>query len=267
MMKMIGKKLKTPFVNYRVLLVDLDGVLWRGNKILWKNIEALRIWQNLVEIFYTTNNSTRHRKFYVKRIKNLGLKADINHVITSGSMVAELLSKKYGKGNAYVIGEEGLIEELKSVGIEFADNANVKYLIVGLDRKLTYEKLCKGLRALMNGAIFIATNEDATVPINDTLYPGAGSIVAALKVASNMFPEIVAGKPSPWMYLKVIEKTRIKIKEMLVIGDRIDTDIIGANRLNIDSLLVLTGVTESKDLENINIKPTYVMNTLQDVFI
>ncbi len=254
-----------PNFKYRVILSDLDGVLWRGNKVLHENVDVLKTLAKTmnVKIYFTTNNSTRSRKDYVTKLKSLGFSISINNVITSGSLTAKILREKYGGISVYVIGEKGLYEELTMSGLKIVKRKQPKAVVVGLDRKLTYRKLAKALNFILNGALFIATNTDATLPINNGVIPGAGSIVAALVEASGRKPDVIVGKPEPWMYLEVLKRENVDKNEVLVIGDRLDTDILGAYRLGIDSLLVLTGVTSEKDVERKPFKPKYICTNLK----
>ena len=254
-----------PYFKYKVILSDLDGVLWRGSKVLYENVEVLRTLLNKmnVKIYFTTNNSTRSRREYVDRLKSLGFTVTIDNVITSGSLTAKILREKYGKISVYVIGERGLHEELSIRNLRVVKRKKPKAVVVGLDRRLTYGKLAKALDYIINGALFIATNTDATLPTNGRVIPGAGSIVAALIEASGKKPDMIIGKPEPWIYLEVLERENVSKDEVLVIGDRLDTDILGAKKLGVDSLLVLTGVTSKNDLENSSIKPEYVCTNLK----
>ncbi len=252
------------YFKYKVILSDLDGVLWRGNKVLSENVEVLKflISKKNIKIYFTTNNSTKSRAEYMYKLKNLGFTITINNIITSGSLTAQILKEKYGKISVYVIGEKGLYEELKIRKLKIA-RKNPKAVIVGLDRRLTYKKLAKALDYILEGALFIATNTDATLPVNNKVAPGAGSIVAALVEASGRKPDMIIGKPEPWMYLEVLKREKVDKERVLVIGDRLDTDILGATRLGIDSLLVLTGVTSRDHLRKASVKPKYVCTNLK----
>ncbi|MCD6113837.1 MAG: HAD-IIA family hydrolase [Thermoprotei archaeon] len=254
-----------PSFKYKVILSDLDGVLWRGSKVLYENIEVLKTLANEmnIKIYFTTNNSTKSREEYVSKLKSLGFTVTTDYVITSGSLTAKILREKYGEISVYVIGEKGLYEELAMRNLGIARRRKPEAVVVGLDRKLTYKKLAKALDYILNGSLFVATNTDATLPTNGKVIPGAGSIVAALIEASGKKPDMIVGKPEPWMYLEVLKRESISKDKVLVIGDRLDTDILGANRLGIDSLLVLTGVTSKTDLAKSSTKPKYVCNNLK----
>ncbi len=255
--------------KYKVVLSDIDGVVWRGDKVLWENVSALKLLMEKfnVKIYFTTNNSTKTRANYLKKLLSIGIKTTIDNIITSASLTAEIIRRNYGKVKVYVIGEEGLRTELLLKGISIVKRKKPDMVVVGLDRRITYNKLAKALDFILEGALFIATNTDATLPIGNKVVPGAGAIVAALSKALGRKPDMIVGKPEPWMYLEVLKRADVGKNDVLVIGDRLDTDIKGAMKLGIDSLLVLTGVASKKDLEKSSIKPTYVSNSLKEFIL
>jgi len=252
-------------LKYKLLLLDLDGVVWRGKEILEDNVKAIRLLEDKVKIVYLTNNSTRSRSEYVERIRSCGLRVEINDVLNSGYIAAQYIISR-GGGTAFVVGEPGLTEELVKAGIEVrVDARRVDYVVVGMDRFFTYNKLAKASHYIRDGAVFIATNTDSTFPIEGDVSPGAGSLVAAVSVASGHKPDFIAGKPNSWIIELIGEKhPGIKKEEILVVGDRLDTDIALGVKAGVDTLLVLTGVGSRKDVAGAKYKPTYIENTLLD---
>ncbi len=236
--------------RYRLLLVDLDGVVWRGSRILRENVE----W--LVEaraagaaIVFVTNNSTRSRRLYAERLSRImGYSVSVGEVITSGYAVARMIRERSGKSRVLALGEEGLVEELVSEGhlvLSIADGARcpVDYVVLGLDRGVTYHRLRVAHEAVTRcGAEIAASNTDATIPVEKGTAPGAGALLAALEKSTGRRASLVAGKPEPYMYRLALESYGARREEALVIGDRCDTDIEAARRAGLDSVLVLTGV-------------------------
>ncbi len=234
-------------LDYDVLLVDLDGVVWLGSSVISENVEALRrAAESGVRLVFLSNNSTRTRRHYSLILRSLGLPVEESDVVTSGYAAARWVALRRPGSNVYVVGEEGLSIEsylagLNVVDFEYASTHRIDAVIVGLDRLVTYDKLRAALRALHRGALFVAANEDHVLPREDGFDPGAGSIVSALSRAAGREPDFVAGKPSPFI-------AELALKDMrgakaLVVGDRLDTDIELARRAGLDGLLVLTGVT------------------------
>ncbi len=266
-------RLKPEFSRYTTFLLDLDGVLWRGKYVISDAIEAVKTLISIGKnVIFLTNNSTKDRKEYALRLSSLGINISIKHIITSAFATASFMKNYLRLRDAYVIGELGLKRELENQGIkvfseeECATMSFVSSIVVGLDRELTYRKLAIALKALLKGATFIATNEDSTLPTEEGLVPGAGSIVAAISYALGRRPEYVVGKPNKWIFEIALKEFSIHPSEAIVVGDRLDTDIRGAVNMGIDSILVLTGVARLSDIENSRIKPSYVLKSLKELF-
>ena len=271
---MTKTKLKLELARYRAFLVDLDGVLIRGQEPLPGAAEALQRLKELGRVIVFSNNSTRSRRAFAERLTQLGLALTPEEIVNSAYIAAQhlrgLAEAGAGAGSAqvYVIGEEGLREELELAGHRLVPPEEAEFLVVGLDRALTYEKLAGALRALLRGARFIATNVDPTLPAPGGLLPGAGAIVGAIQ-GMGFPPEVVVGKPSIIAFKVALATAGVSPEECLVIGDRLETDILGANRAGLDSVLVLTGVTKREDLERQergegkqDEKPTWIVESL-----
>ncbi|KSW11380.1 hypothetical protein CF15_00500 [Pyrodictium occultum] len=236
--------------RYRLLLVDLDGVVWRGSRLLRENIEWLqRAREKGASIVFVSNNSTRSRRVYSERLTEImGFNVAVNDIVTSGYAVARWIREQEGPSRTLALGEEGLVEELLAQGhivLSAADGGRcpVDYVVVGLDRNLTYSRLKAAHTAVRRcGAKLVAANDDASMPAEKGDVPGAGAILAALERSTGTRALFVAGKPNPYMYRLVLEERGVEPGEALAIGDRCDTDIEAARRLGIDSVLVLTGV-------------------------
>ncbi|RLF18259.1 MAG: haloacid dehalogenase [Thermoprotei archaeon] len=264
--------LKKCFDKYDVFIVDMDGVIWRGNEPIKDAIESLNhLIQMGKRVLFMTNNSTRTRLSYLRRLKRFGVIVDSVDSIITSAYATSLLLKSLGKRNVYVVGEYGLIYELAQQGIHVLNedesiNDNVEAVVVGLDRNLTYRKLMYALMAIRRGALFIATNTDSTLPTPEGEIPGAGAIVAAIRTASNKEPDYIVGKPNKLMVELALGSNYNKY-QILVIGDRLDTDLELAYNCSADSLIVLTGVTDREDIARYHRKPTYVLSTLREMFI
>ncbi len=249
---------------YRVLVVDMDGVVWRGNRYIEENIRGLKaLMEKGLRVYFLTNNTTKTRREYVERLRRAGLDVDLGHVFNS-SYGAALYIRGRGGGSAYVIGEQALVAELASMGIDIAsmDRDRVDYVVVGLDRYLTYNKLSRGMRYVLDGALFVATNKDVTLPVGDSVEPGAGSIVAALETALGRAADVVIGKPNTYMLDVILGREGVGKEEVLVIGDRLDTDVLFGARAGVDTLLVLTGIATRRDVEESPVKPKYVAENI-----
>ncbi len=229
--------------NIRALILDMDGVLWRGSQpigdlpAIFTRIEA-RGWRTIL----ATNNATRTIEQYLERLRSYGVVLEPWQVINSAQATASYLSQRFPDGGpVYIIGEKGLYHALEQRGFIPGEDGAVA-VVVGMDRELTYTKLRVATLLIRSGVPFVATNPDRTYPSPDGLVPGAGSILAALEAATYVHP-IIAGKPDPEMYRIALERLETAPQETLVVGDRPETDIAGAQVLGCPSALVLSGVT------------------------
>ena len=225
--------LKPHLDAFRAFILDCDGVLWRGDTPIPGAAEAVNALKASGKtVVFVTNNATLSRKGYVEKMRRMGIEATLDDVYCSSYITARVLRRK-GIRKVFVIGEPGLVEELMEQGVEQVEPEEAECLVVGLDRDLTYRKLVEALKCLRRGALFVATNIDPTLPVEHDVLPGAGAIVAALEAASGRKPDIVVGKPSPVMFQIVLEEKHLQPSEVLVIGDRLDTDVMGAKRVGL----------------------------------
>lgn len=258
-------KVKQQFLSFNTFIFDCDGVLWRGDNPIpgsRETVNALRAAGKTV--VFVTNNATLSRRGYLEKMRRMGFDVSLEDIYCSSYIAARVL-KRLGVKRVYVVGEEGLVEELVKEGIELTDPLHAECVVVGLDRQVTYQKLVDALRCLKRGALFMATNEDPTLPVEDGVLPGAGAIVAALEKASGRRPDVVIGKPAPTMFETILEEKQLNPATTLMVGDRIDTDVAGAKRLGIATALVLSGATATDDLLSSPLKPDFVLETLSAI--
>ncbi len=247
--------------GYDAFLLDLDGVLYRGDQPVAHaaaSVEALRGLGKRVA--FVTNNSSRSPEAVVAHLASVGVVADVSEVETSGLTTASALAGR-GVTTALVVGEDGLRAALRDAGIAEVGAEQVPdAVVVGWDRAITYETLRAASIAVQRGAALVASNADASYPAPDGLtWPGAGAIVAALEAATER-PAEVFGKPNAPILQAAL--ARAGGGRPLVIGDRVSTDIEGARRLRWDSMLVLTGISSRQDLKAAGIAATYVVEDL-----
>jgi len=256
------------------LIFDMDGVIYRGNKQVdgaRELIEFLK--ENGVPFIFLTNNSTRDPAMYREKLLSMGIDVPEEAIITSGLATRLYMEKHLKPGKIFVIGGEGLHREMERLGwgvvsLEEARKGGwreAKYVVVGLDPKLTYEKLKYGTLAIRNGARFIGTNPDTTYPAEEGLYPGAGAIIAALKASTDEEPLII-GKPNEPAYEVAKEKLgKLGADEIWMVGDRLDTDIAFARRFGMKAIMVLTGVSTPKEVEETGIKPDVILPSVKEL--
>ncbi len=243
--------------RYRGFLLDIDGVLVRGGQALPGAAEALAGLRAHGPVLLLTNNSSQSRAGTAERLRRAGIPAETEEVLPSSYMAARFLRSRWGPVRFWYIGEGGIPEEMRAAGHILVPPEQAEWIVVGIDRDLTYAKLAQALQALLRGARLLATNEDPTFPTPDGLVPGAGAVVGALR-GMGFPPEVVVGKPSPIVFQVALEVLGLAPGKVLMIGDRLDTDVAGAQALGMDTALVLSGVTQKDDLGRAGVRPTYV---------
>jgi 4-nitrophenyl phosphatase len=257
--------------NYRSILLDLDGCVYRGNQIIVGVREALRGFRERgVKILFLTNNSTMTSEGYAEKLRVMGIESVPEEFLTSGEAASHYILMNSGPSNILPITENGFKDYCRRMNhkvLEIKDWRLAEYVVVGLDRNFNYMKLRAACRAIMNGAIFIATNVDRTIPTEDGLDPGAGSIVAAIREATLKEP-IVIGKPSKIMMELALHKVGVSPSEILVIGDRLETDILAGKVIGADTALLLSGATTRDAVERAppQNKPDYVAENLLELY-
>jgi glycerol 3-phosphatase-2 len=251
--------------RYDAFLVDLDGVLYRGADPIEGAAETLATLRSLGKgLAFLTNNSSRTPEAIAAHLTGMGIRAAPEEVETSALATATLLLGR-AVASAYVLGEEGLRTALLAAGLTVVDRsaADAETVVVGWDREFDYAELAAASVLIQRGASLVASNADASYPVEDGLVlPGAGAILAAIQTATGVSAEVV-GKPNAPIFRAALD--RAGGGRPLVIGDRLDTDIEGARGLGWDSLLVLTGITGRGDLGATTITPTYVAERLGEL--
>eukprot|EP00918_Siedleckia_nematoides_P000088 GHVU01000184.1.p1 GENE.GHVU01000184.1~~GHVU01000184.1.p1 ORF type:complete len:391 (+),score=114.78 GHVU01000184.1:1-1173(+) len=250
------------------IVMDCDGVLWQGDKLLPGVRESIQLLREMGKrLVFVTNNSNKSRRQYVHKFETLGITVEKEEVFSAAFAAAAYLKTQQLEGKAMVIGGQGIVDELNEMYIEVDPGVfnavqctetdweeldidpDCAAVIVGQDTSFTYAKLAYASLAIQRGAKFVATNPDAGDAIGPGLMPGAGAIVAAVEKACGVAPEIYAGKPSAFL-LELLKGNHVDMTRTLVVGDRLDTDIAfgragGAGA----TVLTLTGVCGLEDVD------------------
>lgn len=255
----------TPGPRVRGLLLDLDGVVYEGERRLPGAVEFFRFLRDTgLPFLLITNNSTLRPSQYVEKLARMEIAVRESEVLGSAGATARYLGKAAPPGaRVFVIGEDGLRSAIAEAGFVLADD-DVQYVVVGFDRAFDYRKLTLAIRHVRGGAAFIGSNPDTTLPMPEGLIPGAGTFQAAIAAGSGVVP-LVIGKPEPTMFLMGTELIGCAPHETAILGDRLDTDIVGGSRAGLTTLLVLTGVSSLADVEQSVIKPHAVFESLPAV--
>ena len=248
-------------LDFKGFVIDLDGVVYRGTELISDSNKRIAGLRGKAKVLFLTNNSTKTRTDFVKKLEGFGINVSETEIITSGYAAALYIKENYKKPNVFVIGEEGLKSELAWQGIEVGAWRGCNVVLVGLDREFNYQKLALALRFIKKGADFIATNTDNTLITEKGILPGGGTIVSAVQTACEKEP-IVIGKPSQIIGKILLDKLKLKPEEVLLMGDRLETDIAMGKKLGMKTALVLTGYSKRKDIEKTGISPDYILDKL-----
>ena len=234
----------------RAVVSDMDGVLWRGTETLPGAVEFFQfLHQRGIPYMMATNNSTKTVHDYVNRLRGLDIPAEPSQILSSVVVTGDYLAKRYAVGTPiYVLGSEAIEAALTALGYVL-DPDHAKVVIVGLDYRLTYDRLRIAGQRILAGADFIGTNNDASLPVADGFIPGSGTMIAALQTMTAREP-VLMGKPQPTMFLTALERLGAPAVNTLMIGDRLETDIKGAKAVGMSAALVLTGVASDEDIHN-----------------
>lgn len=249
------------------VVLDMDGVLWRGNDPL-PAMQELFEWLTEASIPYAlaTNNSSRTRAMYVEKLAKMGVFGVPEAcIITSGTATADYLQKHYPAGTpVHVLGMDGLRHMLTEAGFDVSDKETPQVVVSGIDFEMTYERLKAAAMHIRAGADFIGTNPDKTFPNPEGLVPGAGSILAALQAATDREP-LVIGKPFEPMFRSALDVLGTPPENTLMVGDRLNTDIEGAQAAGLKTALLFTGVTTQADMATSDIWPDVAYEGLPEL--
>jgi 4-nitrophenyl phosphatase len=239
--------------NIKALILDMDGVVWRGDAPIGDLAATFqRIRERGLKFVFATNNSTKTSEQYVSKLQDFGVEVEPWQVVTSSQAAARAVAQSYPQGTkALVIGEAGLRLPLEQEGFEIVSVENAplaQVVVMGMDRGVNFEKLSEATLLIRKGVRFYATNMDKTFPTPRGQIPGAGAWVSVITTATNIEP-IVAGKPFPFLMELSLEKLGTRKEETLVVGDRLETDIAAGQAVNCPTALVLSGVSTKEQAE------------------
>jgi 4-nitrophenyl phosphatase len=259
-------------LSAKTFVFDLDGVVYRGKMLLPGVVDTIStLRQSGHKVYFFTNNSTKTRTSFVRKLEKMGIPADEEHMMTSSYATALYLQEQgASEKSVYIVGEEGIRVELEAVGMKIAEDGvsdRVDYVVVGLDRGFCYEKMLNAQQAIFRGAEFIATNRDVSFPAEGGMItPGAGTMVAAIQAATGVEPLVIA-KPQTTAMYQIMEMAHSTPEDTIVIGDRLDTDVLVGRRVGAQTVLVLTGVHTEEDVKSAppEMHPDIIIRTLPEL--
>ena len=248
--------------DIRNLLIDMDGVLYRGRTGLPGGPELIAFLRERgIPYLLVTNNSTLTPAQFMLRLGSMGIDVSQDLIMTSGVATSAYLATLAPPGTKVnVVGEPALIEELERRGFVLAGR-DAEYVVCGWDKGINFDKLKTACLAIRDGATFIGTNADKTYPLEKDLIPGAGSILASLIAATDVEP-IVVGKPEPIMIEQSLRMLGARPEETAILGDRLDTDILGGHRVGILTIMLLTGISTEAEAAACDAPPDLIFDDL-----
>lgn len=245
-------------------ICDMDGVIYHGNKILPGVKDFIEWLQHENKRFlFLTNSSERSQRELQDKLARMGIYVEQEHFYTSALATASFLHSQKPKGSAFVIGEAGLLNALYDVGYRM-NNVDPDYVVMGEARSYSYEKIEQAVNFVIKGAKLIGTNPDVNGPIENGIAPATAALIAPIEIAAGKKAYFV-GKPNPLMMRSALKKLQCRREETVIIGDRMDTDIIAGIESEIDPCLVLTGITALNEIDQFAYRPHFILNGVKDI--
>jgi 4-nitrophenyl phosphatase len=252
--------------DLRGFILDMDGVIYRGDQALPGAAEFLGGLRAAgVPFLFLTNNATTPARLVADRLQAMGIAARASDVLTSSEATAAVLAAEMPGCSVLAVGEVGISEALTEAGLQLTDRPEeADAVVVGLDRHCTYERLRDAALAIRRGACFYATNTDRALPTEVGLIPGAGALVGALEIATDVAPRVI-GKPSRDIFAFALRRLGTPPDRSAVVGDRPETDILGGQRAGLRTIAVLTGAGRVEDFAALQPPPDWIFGDLVDL--
>ena len=251
--------------DIELFLLDMDGTIYLDDDVFDGTYEFLdKIRKQNKKYIFLTNNSSKDKIEYLKKLNRLKIQATEDNIFTSGMAMGMYLEASFSNKTVYLVGTKALKRELDEYNVKFT-NDKPDIVLVGFDRELTYEKLEKACKFIDDGALFLATNTDFVCPIKDKRYiPDCGSICYLITQATKKEPKYI-GKPEPDMINILSNKYNIKKDKIAIIGDRVYTDIASGYNANVNTICVLSGESDLNTIKESSIKPDFIFSSIKDL--
>ncbi len=245
-------------------ILDMDGVLYRGNQLIPGAREFIeRLQEGGHRFLFLTNNSQRTPLDFQRKLERMGLNVPAEHYFTSAMATAAFLHSQKPDGSAFVIGEAGLTHALYQVGYSITE-VDPDYVVLGDTPSYDYAKIVRAVRLIMSGAKFIATNPDVSGPEEEGIHPACGALAAPIERVTGQQAYFV-GKPNPLMMREALRRLNVHSEDSVMIGDRMDTDVLAGLGAGMQTILVLSGVTTQEEMERYSFRPHRVAGSLADL--
>ncbi|MFC0523869.1 TIGR01457 family HAD-type hydrolase [Pontibacillus salicampi] len=249
--------------QYKGYLIDLDGTMYKGSEPIDAAsafVQALK--ESQIPHLFVTNNSSRKPEQIADKLQTFHIPAEKEQIFTTSMATASYISDQTSQARVFAIGEEGLHSALEQEG-HLLTEEYCDYVVIGIDRDITYEKLATACLQVRNGAAFLSTNSDVAIPTERGMLPGNGSLTSVITISTGVQP-IFIGKPEPIIMEQAMEQIGLTKDEVLMVGDNYHTDIMAGIKAGFDTLHVQTGVTQKEHLSHFDEQPTYSIKTLEE---
>jgi len=252
--------------RYEAAVLDLDGTVYLGDTLI-PGVDAAisRLREAVGPVRFLTNKAIDRRREYSEKLRRLGIDADRSDVINSGWVTAQYVSERYPESEVFVIGEPPLLAEFRDAGVETTTDSPGDLVVASMDREFDYEDLDIALRSLDGEVPFLATHPDRTCPTESGAIPDAAGMIGAIEGVTGRPVDEVLGKPSPRMIETTLDDVGAEPTECLMVGDRIETDILMGERAGMTTVLVLSGVTDREMILGADTDPDYVLESLAEI--
>ncbi len=254
------------FKQAKGFIFDLDGTLYLGDSLIngaERVVKKLR--KSGRKVAFVSNKPIARRSTYAEKLRKLGIDCEESDVINSSLVLAQFIAANYPEHTVFPVAEQPVIDDLTELGIEVTEDPDTaQIVVVSWDRRFDYQKLHKAYKAAIQGALLIGTNPDRTCPMPDGDLPDAACMIAAVEACTERKVDPIVGKPSEIMLDEALKLVGLRADECVMVGDRVETDILMASRAGLLSVLVLSGVTKKEDLKHIAVKPDAVAESVKD---
>ena len=253
--------------DFRGFIFDLDGTVYLGENAIPgapETIAGLR--KRGCKVVFLSNKPLQPREVYAEKLTHLGIPTSPDDVINSSLVLSHYLVREMPEATVFVIGEQPLLDEMAAAGLAISDNPKeIDVVIASFDRTFDYRKLNIGYQALRLGARFFATNADRTCPVEGGQIPDAAAVIGALEGCTGRKVELVAGKPSAMIVAMALEQLGVQAQACLMVGDRLETDMLMGVQAGLSTALVLTGVTKRGDVLHSQVRPDFILESISDI--
>ncbi len=249
---------------YKGYLIDLDGTAYLGNNVINQTIDFTnKLLEKNIPFKFVTNNSSNTEEDVVNKLNKMGYNIGFEHICTTARTTANYLVENHKDDQIYVIGDGGLKEAILENNLNVTTSITADVVVCGYSNKVTYTDFADAALAIRNGAKFISTNPDIALPSERGMLPGNGSFVALLECTTQT-KAITMGKPSHYIMNEALAQMKLNAKDVAMIGDNYDTDIMSGINIGMDTIYVQTGLTSLEEIKQKAIKPTHICHTLAD---